>query len=358
MLDFGHLTQDFKRAGKETKWDWFETKLRNPRFFDQYKLNPALRMPNFKLDDEEVKQVATFILGSVDNPLKRKMGDYPEGLRKDIAEGWWLVKQYNCVGCHQIQNQGGEIRDLPTYDGPKQAFAPPILNGEGTRVQPDWVADFLRNPYILRPWLQVRMPTFHLTDTEATKIARFFSALNEHQTPYIAPHFAPLSAEKKEQAANMITQMACFKCHVTNETDVDALSEDEKAGLAPNLLLTKSRLKPSWVLRWLQDPNSLMPGTKMPQFFDDSAATNDEERAQALKEFQDAYGATGLTVDEAYSLIIHYLYTMTPEEAAATAARLNQKEAAAPGPVKAEEAAADQGANEAPATPAVEEATP
>jgi len=350
LLDFGHLTEDFKHAGQETKWDWFETKLRNPRFFDDFKLNSSLRMPNFKLSDKEVKQVATFILGSVDKPLKRKMGDYPEGLRKDIAEGWWLVKQYNCVGCHQVQNQGGTIRSMPGYAGAKQAFAPPILNGEGTRVQPNWVADFLRNPYTLRPWLAVRMPTFHLTDSEATKIARFFSALNGHKTPYIAPHYAELDAEKKEQAANMITQLGCFKCHVTNETDVNSLPEDEKAGLAPNLVLTRTRLKPSWVLRWLQDPQGMMPGTKMPTFFDASAAENDAEREAALTAFQKSYGAEGLSVDEAYQLIIHYLYTMTEDEAASTAARLNKKQASAE-PVAPAEGGADAPAEGATGAP-------
>ena len=33
---------------------------------------------------------------------------------------------------------------------------------------------------------------------------------------------------------------------------------------APNLALTKERLNPDWVKEWLRDPQTIMPGTKMP----------------------------------------------------------------------------------------------
>ena len=37
--------------------------------------------------------------------------------------------------------------------------------------------------------------------------------------------------------------------------------------LAPDLELTKHRLKPAWVHTWLLDPEQLEPGTMMPAFF-------------------------------------------------------------------------------------------
>ena len=36
---------------------------------------------------------------------------------------------------------------------------------------------------------------------------------------------------------------------------------------APNLALTKERLQPKWVIDWMEDPQSIMPGTKMPAPF-------------------------------------------------------------------------------------------
>jgi len=37
--------------------------------------------------------------------------------------------------------------------------------------------------------------------------------------------------------------------------------------IAPNLILAKKRLRPRWILQWLIDPQTIQPGTKMPNFF-------------------------------------------------------------------------------------------
>jgi hypothetical protein len=39
--------------------------------------------------------------------------------------------------------------------------------------------------------------------------------------------------------------------------------------LAPDLTLTKKRLKPEWVQDWMRDPQTLQEGTMMPTFFPD-----------------------------------------------------------------------------------------
>jgi cbb3-type cytochrome oxidase cytochrome c subunit len=327
LLDFGHLTYDFKQEHRETKWDWFKEKLRNPRIFDAHKMTPILRMPNFRLNEREINALATFMLGSIDKPKRPGVKDVPEGFRADIAEGWWLVKQFNCVGCHQIDGRGGDIREMPWYAGSRGVFAPPVLDGEGSRVQPDWLADFLRTPYTLRPHVKAKMPTFYLTDTEATKIARFFSSLEGHPTPYVAPAEELLSASEYTVAQDVITNLQCFKCHISNDTDISAMDEDTLSSLAPNLTLTSSRLKPSWVERWLWNPASLMPGTKMPQFYDPTAAESPEEEAEAQADFRDGIGGHNLTVDEAYKLMIRFLYQMTDDQAGDTAKKLDAPKA-------------------------------
>ena len=40
---------------------------------------------------------------------------------------------------------------------------------------------------------------------------------------------------------------------------------------APNFALSKERLKPGWIEQWIIDPQSLLPGTKMPNYFDPQA---------------------------------------------------------------------------------------
>lgn len=60
----------------------------------------------------------------------------------------------------------------------------------------------------------------------------------------------------------MFTAYQCTKCHATREDQ--PLNDDI---VAPNLILAKERLRPEWILHWLIDPQSLQPGTKMPNFF-------------------------------------------------------------------------------------------
>jgi cbb3-type cytochrome oxidase cytochrome c subunit len=60
----------------------------------------------------------------------------------------------------------------------------------------------------------------------------------------------------------MFVAYQCAKCHATREDQ--PLNEDI---VAPNLLLTKERLRPEWVLQWLIDPQALQANTKMPNYF-------------------------------------------------------------------------------------------
>ena len=55
-------------------------------------------------------------------------------------------------------------RRLPNASSSDPTLAPPLLTPEGAKVQPDWLYAFLQAPITIRPWLDVRMPTFGLDD--------------------------------------------------------------------------------------------------------------------------------------------------------------------------------------------------
>jgi cytochrome c2 len=60
----------------------------------------------------------------------------------------------------------------------------------------------------------------------------------------------------------LFTSYQCALCHATREGQ--PLTKDI---IAPNLILAKERLRPEWMLAWIIDPQTLQPGTKMPNFF-------------------------------------------------------------------------------------------
>src|SRR5262249_19550687 len=158
----------------ETWDDWTYHKLQDPRIYATKWIEQL--MPQFDLSDEDIRALRVFLASRTDAKVPAKYVDHSPG-EKQIVEGQRLVARYNCTGCHIIEGRGGDIRRLFQE---QPTLAPPILNGEGEKVQADWLFNFVKNPGLvqIRPWLKVHMPTFGLTDEEANAIVAYFEALD------------------------------------------------------------------------------------------------------------------------------------------------------------------------------------
>ena len=294
-LDFALSTEVAQRGGKDaepikdaedlarlpdgpakTPWynhkGFFEHKLAEPNVYDQGMVKSeteALRMPNLHLTKEQVLDLTTFLMGSEETSLPASYQYKPADARHDIQEGWWIIRKYNCMGCHQfIPGQKTSLMGQQRYvDNPE--FLPPKLLTEGARVDPEWLLHFLGNPALsttdtnrngVRSYLQVRMPTFSFSENELGKLVRFFQALSRQPFPYIPDVRPPLTPKESDMARSLFSSAAapCLKCHATGEPTHD------KVATAPNFLLAKTRLKPDWVEQWLIDPQAISPGTAMP----------------------------------------------------------------------------------------------
>jgi len=60
--------------------------------------------------------------------------------------------------------------------------APPYLRGEGAKIQHAWLHGFVQNVEPLRPWLTIRMPSFTLTNEQATIITEYFAGLSKDES--------------------------------------------------------------------------------------------------------------------------------------------------------------------------------
>jgi cytochrome c2 len=335
-LDFALYTEDAKRGilpdGKKSErgpWfdskGFFEEKLRNPGLYDQgkYHANPmdALRMPKPNLQSNgELEALVTMLLGSTDPTLPPEYMFKPFDRRRYIEDGWWIVTKYNCIGCHQIDvGQKTVLQTLPFYQGENKANLPPVLTTEGARVNPEWLRQFLANPSLsstdtnrngVRQYLQVRMPTFYLSDDEIRKVVLFFQALSSQPTPFIPPSVKPLDPTETAMARSLFTSPAapCLKCHITGNP------EHDKNASAPNFLLAHERLQPAWTERWITDPAKIIPGTAMPS----GLFRKDGERwvfAGPVPGSLEHY-----TGDEA-NLLVRYMFSLTPQEQTALLGR-------------------------------------
>ncbi|MFZ3332011.1 MAG: hypothetical protein WA197_15355 [Candidatus Acidiferrales bacterium] len=339
-LDFALWTEDAKRGvlpdgkpnirqGKQIAWfdakGFFEEKMKNPAVYDQgkYHANPmdTLRMPKPNLQSQaEVEALVTMLLGSTDPTLPPEYMYKPQDRRRYIQDGWWIVTKYNCIGCHQIDvGQKSVLMTLPMYQGENKANLPPVLTTEGARVNPDWLRQFLANPSLsttdtnrngVRQYLQVRMPTFYLSDDEIRKLTLFFEAMSAQPDPFIPPKVEPLSDAERAAARGLFTSPAapCLKCHMTGNEAHD------KNASAPNFLLAKERLQPAWTERWITDPAKIIPGTAMPSGLFRKDGDNWVFAGPVPGAMAQYHG------DQA-ELLVRYMFSLTPQEQAALLGR-------------------------------------
>ena len=347
---------------------FFEHKISQPSIYDEGKEKDAkdrLRMPKPFLTPQWRTALATFLIGSVGaegaNVPSSLFYNPEDQRRQDIQNGWWVVKKYNCMGCHQLQvGQRSIVMDLPFYQTPDgKDLLPPRLTSEGARVDPSWLLKFLHDPSLsgdkspaasqsastpapsstsaqpanastaqasgspqpvnkssgalkaqpgldrngVRPYLNFRMPTFNFSPNELQTLVRFFMAMSGQQEPYIKDPLEPLSEQEKLVARQMFTSgTPCLKCHITGEPTHDARA------IAPNFLLAGERLKPEWTFRWLLDPSQISPGTAMP-----SGLFRKEGDRWVINLPNPPASANEYHNDHA-RLLVRYMFMLTPDE--------------------------------------------
>jgi Cytochrome c len=350
-LDFALLTETAQRGNSEpisdpddlarlpegpAKQPWydhkgyFEHKLAEPDIWDKGKIKleeEKLRMPNLHLTKEEVRELTTFLMGSQESALPVSYQYKPLDYRRDIQEGWWIVRKYNCMGCHQlIPGQKTSLMKMARYQDVQEQLPPQLLT-EGARVDPQWLLHFLANPSLsdtdtnrngIRSYLQVRMPTFSFSENELGKLVRFFQALSRQPFPYIPEQRPMLTARETDMARSLFSSPAapCLKCHATGDPVHD------RTATAPNFLQANGRLKPDWVERWIIDPQAISPGTSMPSGL--------FKRENNRWTFSGPTPSSFVGYDKDHTkLLVEYIFRLTPEEQRRVSASMGQARAAA-----------------------------
>jgi cytochrome c2 len=258
-LDFAFVSE----TPHTSKLAWFETKLHDPRIFDRGRVLPPLdklRMPNFDFTDEEVERLVLAIM-SFQREIQPPAALPVRSARYDqLVAGRTLVSRRNCVGCHIIETTGGDYLKLVA----DSSLGPPRLTPEGARVQPDWLYAFLREPITIRPWLDVKMPTFGLDDASLNGAIRYFGSISNTIGPF-QTHEIALTRNDQAVGKELFELLRCQQCHVLGTIPKD----QPTANLAPDLRMAPDRLNPDWIEQWLKTPIAFLPGTRMPAYWPD-----------------------------------------------------------------------------------------
>jgi mono/diheme cytochrome c family protein len=284
---FGSKVLEELFFGDETEiprtWDaWTYHKLKTPRVYATKWIEQL--MPNFELADPDIDALSVFLASRSAERVPPSY-HFADGDRsRDVVAGRRLVAFYNCTGCHILEGKGGDIR---RHFAGREALAPPDLLGEGEKVQSAWLYRFLKAPTPIRPWLQVRMPTFGFGDLEANTLVAYLNALDRVEVPYAYLDRAALSPAYVDAGRTLMSKdfFDCFSCHQQGERKPEGPPE----GWAPDLALAHERLDPDWIVKWISDPQKLMPGTKMPSFYPDGPPDvlggEDERQIEAIRDY-------------------------------------------------------------------------
>jgi cytochrome c551/c552 len=149
-------------------------------------------------------------------------------------------------------------------------WLPPPLHHEGTKVQADWLHDFLMDPTQIRPAVVLRMPNFHMSSDEASKLVDYFAAKSNAEFPYEynnrrrGSYLAGLEQSHPallNDAMKIVTNRSyCVNCHSLG----DYQAQNSLKALGPNLDQVYRRLRPDYLRRWIADPQRTLPYTGMP----------------------------------------------------------------------------------------------
>jgi mono/diheme cytochrome c family protein len=288
-LDFGFGTSLFG-LDHNYREGWLMQKLHAPRSYDQQKVkNPTekLRMPYFGFTDDQVRAIAAFVVGLVDDEVQRaKMVPDEQDAARDA--GMRVVRQKNCMACHMIDPGTITFEDgdgfVHTVQAELTAFedAPTPPPHDMTRIDSEmeyWEAEEI-GMRILRPepgvdagiGEKVFIERDQLIDMRAPRGGDFVSVVGDYYFNGIELYDE--QAESEDEAYYYVTADPDEEYRVE---DADGQFRDHSGEpydkvrwtFAPPVLWNEgAKVKPQWFYRFLKDVVEIRPQirVRMPSF--------------------------------------------------------------------------------------------
>jgi mono/diheme cytochrome c family protein len=151
-----------------------------------------------------------------------------------LARGRALFYELGCRGCHKVE-------------GKKRVKVGPPIRKIGNKVRVDWLYRWLLNPKQEIP--NARMPNFFFSGQDAADIARFLVPRPPERMTTVAGSY--------DRGKKILGESRCTSCHPF---------EGRGGDIGPDLAKIGSKVHSEWLLKWLEDPQGLLPATKMPDY--------------------------------------------------------------------------------------------
>ena len=302
--------QPLENIGNKTTYEWIYNWVRDPKHF-----SPSTYMPNLRLTDAQVADVATYLVS-----LKGASGDGPKATpdqnavddvlldylknvmpfedakaqlaklspdQRQVELGQRAISRYGCFSCHEIkgfekaQSIGTDLSEEGTKLVTRLDFA--FINDIPHTAKIAWFRRKLHDPRVfdqgrvLLPLEKLRMPNFDFTDEE---IDRLVTAIMSFQREIQPPGAMPAQSARYDFLQNgrtLVHRRNCVGCHIIEGDGGDFVKLVADPSLGPPMLTPEgARVQADWLYAFVRGPITIRPwlSVRMPTFGLDDPSLN------------------------------------------------------------------------------------
>jgi cytochrome c1 len=240
-------------ADKTTR-EWIYAWLKDPQAYAV-----TSTMPNFKLSDEDARDISAFLVAN-STPVLGDNVTLSAKASSDPTAGASLYGESFCASCHAVQNAAGNV--VGGDVGPE-------LTRIGSKVKPEWLQAWVRNPRVYDP--PTGMPHYRFSDSQVATLTGFLLAKTDSAL-LANVHLDAATPEQIAHGKRLVSDYGCASCH-----EIAGIKKPEN--FAPELSRIGSKpitqliflqgmqhTLPDYIAGKIKQPRAFAPGLKMPQY--------------------------------------------------------------------------------------------
>ena len=294
--------QPLENLGNKTTYEWIFNWVKDPKHY-----NPNTYMPNLRLTDAQVADVATYLSdlkgaggdaakanpdqGATDSILLdylRNVMPFEDAKAqlakmdtnaKQIELGRRAINRYGCFSCHDIkgfenaQSIGTDLSEEGSKLVTRLDFA--FITDIPHTSKLAWFQTKLHDPRIfdkgrvLVPLDKLRMPNFDLSDAEIQLLTTAIMSFQRDIQPAAAMPARSARYDYQTSGRTLVHRRNCVGCHIIEGDGGDFVKLVADPSLGPPMLTPEgARVQPEWLYAFLRGPITIRPwlSVRMPTF--------------------------------------------------------------------------------------------
>jgi mono/diheme cytochrome c family protein len=274
------LGPDLTSVGTKVSREWIYKWLKEPRTIvdkdgntvvNGYETEEEPRMPRFRLDETQLRALSAYLSVQRAHPFTpykfdpRVVAAWSKNPEL-VSQGEVRFRQMFCSTCHSLAvTRAGETKLIGGDIGPE-------LTKVGSKVNPDWLVVWLRDPQAYLP--HTRMSRYGWSDEDLYKVTQYITTkLSDSDLLTNVPQLGPPTDPEVELGKRLFQEKGCGSCHSIAGLnpqkdfgpDLSALGAKNASELEFGKAAIPHHLV-SYIQAKLQDPTSVNPAARMPQY--------------------------------------------------------------------------------------------